>query len=164
MSTASKSAAVRPRSPGFLIRRLQQVATSIFVQTLLDFGLTPLQYTILTIVRTSPGVDQVTIAANSVLDASTVTNVLMRLEERGLVTRETRLDDRRKRVVRMTAAGSRLLNAVQPSIELSRRKLMAPLTPVEAKVLVGLVEKLLEGHEDKHAAGVEPWRRLKQTD
>lgn len=148
-------------SPGFLIRRLQQLAVSMFIQTLEEFKITPIQYTILSVLERSDGLDQAAIAAKSVLDASTVTDVVGRLEERGLVAREPCSDDKRRKMVRITEAGSLLLKTVEPHVNLSRRRLLSPLSPEEAANLLHLIEKVLVGHGGERQPAGKAWRRLK---
>lgn len=160
-----KNKSIRPKaSPGFLVRRLQQLAVSMFIQALEEFKITPIQYTILGLVERSDGLDQAAIAAKSVLDASTVTDVVVRLEERGLVVREPCPDDKRRKNVRITEAGSLLLRTVEPHVNQSRKRLLSPLSPEEAASLLYLIEKVLTGHGGEGEPTGKAWRRLKPRD
>jgi DNA-binding MarR family transcriptional regulator len=149
------------QSPGFVIRRLQQVAVSIFIESLRAHGVTPIQYTILRVARHNPGIDQASLAARSVLDTSTVMDVLRRLEARGLVERGQGLRDRRTRSVTLTREGAALLDTAEPQVNQSRSKLLAPLSAAERETLFVIVGKLLAAHEDSaEGAPNRPWRRL----
>lgn len=148
-------------SPGFLIRRLQQLAVALFIQSLSRHGLTPMQYTILRVIEASPGIDQAAVATMSVLDKSTVKDVLTRLESRGLLERRPALNDRRSTAVTVTPAGLQLLKEAEPQVEDSRRRLLEPLTTEEREQLLSSIGKLLRAHDATR--GVErrkPWRRL----
>ena len=148
-------------SPGFLIRRLQQLAVSIFIQSLRDHGITPIQYTILRVIESNPNIDQATLASRSVLDASTVKDVLRRLEARGLVARIAGTKDRRTREVALSEAGRQLLLRAEPQVQASRRRLLAPLAPAENAALLQYIRRLLDAHEaNQGIAGKKPWRRL----
>lgn len=65
---------------------------------------------------------------------STLTSLLDRLEERGLVTRELRLDDRRSFLVRLTAAGRTRARRVQSALQGLERRVRKR---VDAKALAG---------------------------
>lgn len=149
------------KNPGFLFRRMQQVSVSLFLNRLREFGITPLQYTILRIIRAQPGIDQISVASRAILDASTVKDIVARLEARGLVERRTGKLDRRTRSVSLTRAGDRLLAAVEPEVRRARRELLAPLSRQEQATLLRLLRSLLAAHEqlppDPDTAI--PWRR-----
>lgn len=150
------------QSPGFLIRRLQQVAVSIFIQTLYEYGITPIQYTILRVVQRHPETDQASLAALSYLDTSTVMDVLRRLEMRKLISRSIDPQDRRKRRVSLTAQGRSLLDEVEPQVNRSRARLLSPLTATEKDRFLATIRKILEAHENSSSSEVanRPWRRF----
>ena len=107
-----------PDQPGFMIRRLQQVAISLFHETLETAEITPVQYTILQILAQNRQLDQTAIAALAYLDASTTGDVLRRLEKRGLVCRTVKETDRRSKAVDITEDGNSLLSRIRDRIVL----------------------------------------------
>ncbi len=156
--------------PGFLFRRLRQVAVSSFHRRFGALGVTPEQYTILRIVQAHPGIDQISIAARAALDASTTTDVIRRLTARGDIRRRVGRHDKRTRLVYLTRRGAKLLAA----IEAIRKKapgdeFAAALSAREQATLVRIARKLLAAHEqdmaggetDRTATGAagSPWRR-----
>ena len=56
----------------------------IFFEECDDFGITPVQYGLLTMLSTNPDSDQVTLANALGIDRTNVADVLVRLEQRGL--------------------------------------------------------------------------------
>src|ERR1017187_2232352 len=66
--------------PGFLIRRLHQIHVALFADECATFDVTPVQYSIMTVVRAQPGLDQVRLAAEVGVDRTTLASVLARLE------------------------------------------------------------------------------------
>lgn len=148
--------------PGFLIRRLQQVSVSLFLNRLRAFGITPLQYTILQIVKGQPGIDQISVASQAVLDASTVKDIVARLESKGLVVRSTGQRDRRTRAVSLTRAGADLLAACEPEVRATRKALLAPLNAEERETLLQLLNRVLSAHEGDEESPqlAAPWRRF----
>lgn len=149
-------------SPGFLIRRMQQVSVSHFLDQLREFGITPLQYTILRIIESQPGIDQVTVATKAFLDASTVKDIVARLESRGLAQRKRGEHDRRTRTVSLTQASADLLAVVEPTVRETQRNLLAPLSRDEQTTLLRLLRTLISAHESRtnYPAVPTPWRRF----
>jgi DNA-binding MarR family transcriptional regulator len=75
-------------------------------------------------------------------DASNVTQIIGRLEARGLVTREPGRDDKRVRQVAITPAGRRLRTAVDRSFSFPREAI-ARLEPEEQAQLQALLARML---------------------
>ena len=88
-------------SPGYLIRRAQQVHATIWSNV---FGgdLTGPQYAVLLAVADGGSIDQALIGARASLDSSTVADVVARLADRGSLVRARDPIDRRRMLVRLT--------------------------------------------------------------
>ena len=73
--------------PGHLARRFQQIAVAVFLAEVGEagFDLTPVQYAALSAIRTKPGIDQVTLAGLIAYDRTTITGVVDRLAQKGLL-------------------------------------------------------------------------------
>src|SRR5262249_12619133 len=74
--------------PGYLVRRLHQIHSAIFQEECQEFGITPVQYGLITALLNNPGMDQVTLGGEVGIDRTNAADVLSRLAERGLVRRE----------------------------------------------------------------------------
>ena len=85
--------------PGHLARRFQQIAVAVFLAEVGEagFDLTPVQYAALAAIRTNPGIDQVTLAGLIAYDRTTITGVVDRLVQKGLLVRNPSSRDRRAR-------------------------------------------------------------------
>ena len=90
--------------PGYVVRRLHQAYVAAWVRRV-DPVLTAPQIAVLVAVHTYPGVDQGSLARAVALDRSTMASIARRLEDRGLITRETPPEDGRKRLLHLTKAG-----------------------------------------------------------
>ncbi len=88
-------------SPGYLIRRAQQVHATIW-STVFGGDLTGPQYAVLLAVANGESVDQALIGARASLDSSTVTDVVTRLADKGWLIRTRDPVDRRRMLVRLT--------------------------------------------------------------
>ncbi len=113
-------------------------------------GLTYPQYLVMLALWERDGVSVGEVCARTRLDTGTVTPLLKRLEGKGLLQRERSLQDERKRVIRLTAAGSRLRRqAERVPIEMACLNL---LSPAEAEQIWRLAEKLFHGLTDAQAS------------
>src|SRR4051812_6362045 len=75
-------------APGYVIRRLHQAYVAAWVRRV-DPVLTGPQSAVLVAIHAYPGVDQGSLARAVSLDRSTMASIARRLEDRGLITRET---------------------------------------------------------------------------
>ena len=71
--------------PGYLFRRMQQIAVAIFMEECRAFDLTPVQYAALVAIETHPGIDATRLSAVIAFDRSTLGSVIERIESKGLI-------------------------------------------------------------------------------
>jgi DNA-binding MarR family transcriptional regulator len=134
-------------APGHLIRRAHQLAVAIFMEEAGDFDLTPVQFAILNALIDDPGEDQVTLAAKVAFDAATFGSVIGRLEAKGWVRREPDAEDRRRKLLWVTAEGERAAGEAKRAVSKAQARILAPLQAAERQQLVALLGKLVTGHE-----------------
>jgi len=131
------------RRPGFLIRRAQQIAVSLFLEESGTLGITNSQYGILMVLRHQPGTDQISLAKLLGLDRSTTGMVVDKLESTGLVKRRVASGDRRRRELVLTRAGERMLTELAEPARRAQARLLAPFTPEERTTFLELLEKFV---------------------
>jgi MarR family transcriptional regulator, temperature-dependent positive regulator of motility len=131
--------------PGHLARRFQQIAVAVFLAEVSEagFDLTPVQYAALATVRSNPSIDQITLAGSIAYDRTTITGVVDRLVQKGLLLRRASSRDRRARELELTEAGRRTLRAITPAVEEAQRSLVRGLTDKEAAELMRLLRKAI---------------------
>ncbi|WP_456717009.1 MarR family winged helix-turn-helix transcriptional regulator [Bradyrhizobium sp. USDA 4353] len=131
--------------PGHLARRFQQIAVAVFLAEVeaAGFDLTPVQYAALAAIAANPAIDQITLAGLIAYDRTTITGVIDRLAQKGLVVRRASARDRRSRELLITAEGRRTLDAMTPAVEAAQRLMVRGLTKAEAKELVRLMQKAI---------------------
>jgi DNA-binding MarR family transcriptional regulator len=99
-------------------------------------GLTPQRYLLLLMIKGAPGGDEQStvteLAERLQLAQSTVTELVGRAEEIGLVERERSLDDGRIAILRLTAEGERRLAASFTSNERERQALSKAFEHLQA--------------------------------
>jgi len=92
---------------------------------------------------------QVELGKKLLRSGGNITTVLDNLEHRNLVRRERQKDDRRKILIRLTAAGRRLITAYFPSHADEIAKEMSRLSPKEQEHLRSLCRKLGRGSKNQ---------------
>src|ERR1700752_702123 len=93
-------------APGYLFRRMQQIAVAIFIEECRDHDLTPVQYAALVAMGTHPGIDATRLSAVIAFDRSTLGSVIERLEAKNYVERKPAPEDKRVKLLYLTKAGS----------------------------------------------------------
>ena len=114
-------------TPGYYIRRLQQIAVAIFLQETEGFGLTPVQYAALETIGSFSKIDQRSLARQIGQDTSTIGGVIDRLESRGLVLRNPSENDRRVHLLTLTNEGKNTLQKVSPAVKKAQELILTPL-------------------------------------
>jgi MarR family transcriptional regulator, lower aerobic nicotinate degradation pathway regulator len=130
--------------PGYLFRRMQQIAVSVFVEECRDFDLTPVQYAALVAVRTHPGIDATRLSLVIAFDRSTLGGVVERLEAKNYVERRPGVADRRVKSLYLTAVGDDLLKKAMTAVDRAQERMLAPLRPAERKTLMELLVRLVD--------------------
>ena len=131
-------------APGYLFRRMQQIAVAIFVEECKAFDLTPVQYASLIAIHTHPGIDATRLSAMIAFDRSTLGNVIERLEAKGLIERQPSPDDKRVKLLYLTRSGAALLRAIAPSVDRAQARMLQPLKPADRKTLMTLLSQLVD--------------------
>jgi DNA-binding MarR family transcriptional regulator len=130
--------------PGYLFRRMQQIAVAIFVEECEAYGLTPVQYAALVAIRTHPGIDATRLSAVIAFDRSTLGNVIERLETKAYVERKPSRGDKRIKLLHLTKAGAALLRDIMPSVDRAQARMLQPLKPADRKTLLALMTQLVD--------------------
>src|ERR1700733_7646023 len=95
-------------APGYLFRRMQQIAVAIFMEECRACDLTPVQYAALVAIRTHPGIDATRLSAVIAFDSSTLGSVIERLEAKQYIERKPAAEDKRVKLLYLTKAGMNL--------------------------------------------------------
>ncbi len=90
------------------------------------------------------GADATRLSQAIAFDRSTLGDVLERLETRGIVSRKGSPDDKRVKILELTQVGQELLEAVEPAVERTQARILAPLKPDDRKKLLSLLQQILD--------------------
>jgi DNA-binding MarR family transcriptional regulator len=135
--------------PGHLARRFQQISVAVFHAAVEEAGydLTPVQYAALTEIATQPGIDQATLAGLIAFDRTTITGVVDRLVQKGLLVRQPGRD-RRAHALAITDEGRQTLEGIEPAVEAAQRIILGGLSTSEAATLMRLLRKAIAAGND----------------
>lgn len=142
--------------PGHLVRRLNQIAVSIFLDGTREFGITPVQFSALTAISSVPGIDQRRLSRVIAFDRSTIGDVVQRLEKRGLILSEKKETDRRTKHLILTKEGATTLSAMQRAVWKSNDDLLKPLSEEERTTFMFLLKKLVNLNNEMSRAPLVP--------
>src|SRR5437868_11660992 len=130
--------------PGYLFRRMQQIAVAIFVEECRAHDLTPVQFAALVAIHTHPGIDATRLSAVIAFDRSTLGNVIERLEAKLYVERKPAREDKRVKLLYLTKSGASLLRDIMPSVDRAQARMLQPLKPADRKTLMALLTQLVD--------------------
>lgn len=130
--------------PGYLFRRMQQIAVSIFMEECQAHDLTPVQYAALVAIQTHPGIDATRLSAVIAFDRSTLGSVLERLEAKAFIARNASPADKRVKLLTITKAGAAILRNIMPAVDRAQARMLSPLKPADRKALLALLSQLVD--------------------
>ena len=131
-------------APGYLFRRMQQIAVSIFMEECKAFDLTPVQYAALIAIHTHPGIDATRLSAVIAFDRSTLGSVIERLQAKDYVERKPAPEDKRIKLLYLTKSGAAILREIIPAVERAQARMLEALKPADRKTLMGLLVQLVD--------------------
>jgi len=131
-------------APGYLFRRMQQIAVALFMEECRAFDLTPVQYAALVAIRTHPGIDATRLSAVIAFDRSTLGSVIERLEAKSYVERKPAREDKRVKLLHLTRTGANVLREIMPSVDRAQARMLQPLKPADRKALLALLAQLVD--------------------
>jgi DNA-binding MarR family transcriptional regulator len=154
-ATASGAADRTPRHPIGLARRLYQIATAVAaeVHEREESGLRHLEFGVMVRIHDTPGLDQNSLAEWMALDRTTISALLFRLEQQGLIERAVNGADRRARVLRLTRTGRALHKRMRMKSEAAQQRILAVLAPAERRAFIDMLMRVIEANQTYVGAG-----------
>lgn len=128
-------------APGHLIRRAEQVHTLLWNEHV-GARLTSVQYVVLLTLNAFSGIDQRALGRHASLDKSTAGDLVARLVARGFITRIRDIGDRRRNILKLTAAGQSELRIHSPAVLRVQEDLLSPLTGLQQQSFLFLMGRL----------------------
>ena len=136
-----------------LLHRTGQLAEDLFSRLVGNLGITARQFVVLSVVDGLEDPSQTLLCEVSGIDRSTLADIVARLVQRGLLSRQRTRRDARMYAVRITDEGKKMLEQATPIGEKVDAALLAELTPSERENFNALLQKILSR---SGGSGVEP--------
>jgi DNA-binding MarR family transcriptional regulator len=133
---------VLARSPSHLLHRAQQLAADRFVRALGTDNVTLRQFAVLAAIAGQTGQTQTDLVNATGIDRSTLADMVLRMEERGLLVRGRAEDDGRAKSVSLTSAGRSAFNAAGPSAKAADDALLAAIPRSKRGALIEALQAL----------------------
>jgi DNA-binding MarR family transcriptional regulator len=114
-------------APGHLLRRCHQRSEELFTAAVGTDGPTRQQIALLVTACQHPEASQAQLVSLTGIDKNTLTQMISRLTERGLLERRRHTEDGRANVISATAAAVRLLEDVMPKVRRVQEQILEPL-------------------------------------
>lgn len=134
--------------PGFLMRRLHQLHCALFLEETREFNITPVQYSLLTALAETAELDQKSLAHEIGLERTTVAEVVLRLQSRGLLERRENPDDARVKLVRLTRKGRNLVEKMAPAVQRAHDRTVSQVPKEERDLFLLQLIRLVEANND----------------
>lgn len=127
---------------GYQVRLAQSAIFRDLSRSLRGLGVTPGEFSLLTVLAANPRVNSVTLSRVYGLDKTTLSLSLKRLTKRGLIQTTRNDADRRYYALHLTADGRQLLRKLTRQIEKQERAMDAVLQPGERERLLQLLGRI----------------------
>ena len=133
--------------------RTASVVGRTLARVLEPWGLSFAQYNALRIIRGAGagGIATLAIRERMIEEGTTITRLLDKLEEVGLVRRERSLPDRRQVICHATDAGKRLLDEIDPVVDAADEQVMASLSARQHEQLIELLDTVRADNAERGA-------------
>ena len=130
----------------FVLTKAQQSVHQLFKAELIPHGVTPGQYSVLKCLWKDNGQTVKQLAEHLYLDSSTVTGILDRMEQKGLIKKTADPKDRRALQVLLTQKGQALEEPLSQAILNANKKALQEMNDKEYESLKELLHKLSPGN------------------
>ncbi len=153
-------------SPSHLLKRCTQYFGDLYAHETGSNELTKQQFTLLAALEHNEGVSQTALVDITGIDRSTLAEMVRRMLERGLLSRERTEEDQRANSVAISQSGRKALRAARTASERAEKALLDALPPAERPKFIKLLSTVAVAAEayavDGHPAP-KPRGRRKRT-
>ncbi|WP_209619283.1 MarR family winged helix-turn-helix transcriptional regulator [Saccharothrix coeruleofusca] len=145
VSTEAEPPRADPGYPGapltlYLVKRLEMVIRALLDDALRPLGLTTLQYTALSVLRSRGALSSAQLARRSFLRPQTMHEMVLTLEKRGLITRTPAPGNRRILLASLTETGHALMTECVPAVRELENRMLIGLSPQRQAEFRGVLQ------------------------
>jgi len=140
-------------SPSHLIRRCAQYFGDLYAHEAGTSDLTKQQYTLLSALEHNEGVSQTALVDITGIDRSTLAEMVRRMLDKGLLSRERTEEDQRANAVAISQSGRKSLRTARAASERAEKALLEALPLAERPRFVRLLAQVAVAGEEFVANG-----------
>src|SRR5215831_7131185 len=146
-------------SPSYLLKRCTQFFGDLYAHEIGSSDLTKQQFTLLSALEHNEGVSQTALVDITGIDRSTLAEMVRRMLEKGLLSRERTEEDQRANAVAISAAGRKALRGARNAADRAERALLEALPLPDRQKFVKALSQIAQAAEQLNGDGTRPVRR-----
>src|SRR5579871_2609529 len=140
-------------APSHLIRRCQQFYGDLYAREAGGKELTKQQFTLLCALEQNDGASQTALVEITGIDRSTLAEMVRRMLDKGLLSRERTEEDQRANAVAISPSGRKALRIARTASDRAEKKMLETLPPMERPRLVRMLSEIASAGEAFAANG-----------
>jgi DNA-binding MarR family transcriptional regulator len=149
-------------APSHLIRRCQQFYGDLYAREAGTRELTKQQFMLLAALEQNDGASQTALVEITGIDRSTLAEMVRRMLERGLLTRERTEEDQRANAVAISPSGRKALRSARNAADRAERALLEALPAPDRQKFVKALREIAQAAEALAANGHQPAGRRRR--
>src|SRR3954464_924632 len=146
-------------APSHLIRRCQQFYGDLYAREAGGKELTKQQFILLCALEQNDGASQTALVEITGIDRSTLAEMVRRMLEKGLLSRERTEEDQRANAVAISPLGRKALRAARNAADRAERALLEPLPAPDRQKFVKALSQIAQAAELLNGDALKPVRR-----
>jgi DNA-binding MarR family transcriptional regulator len=146
-------------SPSHLLKRCTQYFGDLYARETGSRELTKQQFTLLAALEHNDGVSQTALVEMTKIDRSTLAEMIRRMTDKGLLSRQRTTEDQRANAVAISPAGRRALRLARTASERAEKALLEALPVPERQKFLRLLTIMAEAGEKFEARAQAKGRR-----
>lgn len=143
---------VLDQSPSHMLHRALQLALDIYTEETGAGAVTQRQFAVLAAAATGDGLTQSSLVKLTGIDRSTLADMVSRMTEKSLLSRQRSATDARANTVALTAEGRAVLEAVRPKVMAADLRILDKISPAKREGFLKLLHALVEASTSPDAS------------
>ena len=135
---------VLDQSPSHMLHRALQLALDIYTEETGAGAVTQRQFAVLAAAATGDGLTQSSLVKMTGIDRSTLADMVSRMTDKSLLSRQRSTTDARANTVALTAEGQAVLEALRPKVMQADRRILDKISAGKREGFLKLLHALVE--------------------
>ena len=132
----------------YLIKRVETIIKNKLEEALRDFGITPAQYTTMSLLKTNIECSSAALARRTVISAQSMSEMIATLERKELIARHEKPSNRRVLQIGLTPSGQEILSHCEKQVDMLEQALFKSFAPDDIVSLRRLLKLIIADAKD----------------